>query len=143
MKIDGFEPQPIEAPAGATTVAIEASEFAFALSDAQIEGGDLAFSVANVGQQDHQIIVARLDPEPSLEDLVLAIAATPPKATPEGVIEIVAFNTYKPGETENIVFAEPLPAGRYGLFCFFPDVTDAEMTPHALKGMYAELTVLG
>lgn len=140
-KIDGFEPLPVDIPGGVTTVTIEASEFAFSLGDADLDDGDIAFGVHNVGQQDHQLILARLKDEPSLEDLVLAIAAAPPNATPEGVTEIVAFRTFEPGETGDIVFAEALPAGRYGLFCFFPDVTDPEMTAHALKGMYAELTV--
>ncbi|HEV8574515.1 MAG TPA: hypothetical protein VGR43_07380 [Dehalococcoidia bacterium] len=142
-KLDGFEALPIAIPSSATTVAVEASEFAFTVDDAGIDDGEVALEIRNVGRQDHQVIVARLDPDASLESLVLAIAAAPPNTTPEGVSEIVAFNTYKPGESGNIVFAEPLQAGRYGLFCFFPDVTDAEMTPHALKGMYAELTVPG
>ena len=142
-KIDGFEALPLEIPSTVTSVAVEASEFAFTVGDAGIDDGEIALTVRNVGRQDHQVIVARLDPEPSLESLVLAIAAALSTATPEGVSEIVAFSTYQPGESGNIVFAEPLQAGRYGLFCFFPDITDAEMTPHALKGMYAELTVPG
>ena len=60
-----------------------------------------------------------------------------------GVEEIVAFGAYEPGETANVVFAESLEPGRYGVFCFFPDVNDPEHTPHALKGMFAEFSIPG
>ena len=89
--------------------------------------------------------IARIAPGVPLENLVMAIAQAGNQAAnaPEAVQEIVAFGGYKPGESGNIVFAKTLDPGRYGLFCFFPDVNDPEQTPHALKGMYAEFSVPG
>jgi hypothetical protein len=47
-----------------------------------------------------------------------------------------------PGETSNLVFAEPLASGRYALVCLFPDTDEGEGgTPHAMHGMTREFTV--
>jgi len=88
-------------------------------------------------------VVARINDDAKLDELVPAIAQSAEGETPAGVEEIVAFGAYEPGETANVVFAEPLQPGRYGVFCFFPDVNDPEHTPHALKGMFAEFTIPG
>ncbi|TMB70769.1 MAG: hypothetical protein E6J43_01085 [Chloroflexi bacterium] len=143
-KIDGFKNQPVEIPGGVTTVTVDATEFAFKLNG-DVKDGDIALAVHNQGQQEHEVVVARIAPGVPLENLVTAIAQAGNQAAnaPEAVQEIVAFGGYKPGESGNIVFAKTLDPGRYGLFCFFPDVNDPEQTPHALKGMYAEFSVPG
>ena len=143
-KIDGFKNQPVEIPGGTTTIGVEATEFAFKL-DGDVKDGDIALAVHNAGQQEHELVLARIADGVPLENLVMAIAQAGNQAAnaPEAVQEIVAFGGYKPGESGNIVFAKPLDPGRYGLFCFFPDVNDPEQTPHALKGMYAEFSVSG
>jgi len=143
-KIDSFKNQPVQIPDGTTAIGIEASEFAFKL-DGEVKDGNVAFAVRNVGQQEHELVLARIADGVPLENLVMAIAQAGNQAAnaPEAVQEIVAFGAYKPGESGNIVFAKTLDRGRYGLFCFFPDVNDPEQTPHALKGMYAEFSVPG
>jgi hypothetical protein len=143
-KIDGFKNEPVQIPGGVTAIGVEASEFAFKL-DGDIRDGDFALAVRNLGQQEHELVLARIADGVPMENLVMEIAQAGNDASkaPEAVQEIVAFGAYKPGESGNIVFAKALDPGRYGLFCFFPDVNDPEQTPHALKGMYAELTVPG
>jgi len=143
-KIDGFKNEPVEIPGSATTVNVEATEFAFKL-DGEVKDGNIALAVHNVGQQEHEVVLARIADGVALDSLVTAIAQAGNQAAnaPEAVQEVVAFGAYKPGESGNIVFAKALDPGRYGLFCFFPDVNDPEQTPHALKGMYAEFSVPG
>src|SRR6266542_3873674 len=144
-KIDGFKNRPVEIPGGTTTVGVEATEFAFKLDTADVKDGDIALAVHNVGQQEHEVVLARIADGVALDSLVAAIAQAGNQAAnaPEAVQEIVAFGAYTPGDSGNIVFAKALDPGRYGLFCFFPDVNDLEQTPHALKGMYAEFSIPG
>ena len=143
-RIDGFNNQPVQIPGGTKAIGVEASEFAFKL-DGDVKDGDIALAVRNVGQQEHELVLARIADSVPLESLVMEIAQAGNDASkaPAAVQEIVAFGSYKPGESGNIVFAKALDPGRYGLFCFFPDVNDPEQTPHALKGMYAEFSVPG
>ena len=143
-KADGFKNEPVQIPGGTRAIGIEASEFAFKL-DGDVTDGDIAFAVRNVGQQEHELVLARIADGIPLENIVMEIAQAGNQAAnaPDSVHEIVAFGSYKPGESGNIVFAKALDPGRYGLFCFFPDVNDPEQTPHALKGMYAEFSVPG
>lgn len=142
-KLDGFEDLPLDIPPNATPVVIEMSEFAFLIESDGLSDGNIALAIGNAGQQDHEAVVARIDDNLNLNELVPAIADSTDGETPAGVEEIVAFRAYEPGETANVIFAEPLEPGRYAVMCFFPDVNDPEHTPHALKGMFAEFTVPG
>jgi hypothetical protein len=142
-KLDGFEDRPVEIPASVTPVDIAMGEFAFAMDSSAVRNGNIALAVQNSGEQDHEAVIARIEEDANLDELVPEIAESADGETPEGVEEIVAFGAYEPGETGNVVFAEPLEPGRYAVLCFFPDVTDPEHTPHALKGMFAEFTVPG
>ena len=139
--LDRFEERPLDIPPTATTVVIEMSEFAFAIESSGVRNGNIALAVGNGGLQDHEAVVARIVDDTKLDELVPAIAQSAESETPAGVEEVVAFGAYEPGETANVVFAESLEPGRYGVFCFFPDVNDPEHTPHALKGMFAEFTI--
>jgi hypothetical protein len=142
-KLDGFEDQPLDIPATVTPIGIEMGEFTFAVDSSAVRDGNIALTVGNGGQQDHEAVVARIGADTKLDELVPAIAQSGGGSPPPGVEEIVAFGAYEPGETANVVFAEPLQPGRYGIFCFFPDVNDPEHTPHALKGMFAEFSIPG
>jgi hypothetical protein len=142
-KLDRFEDQPLEIPPAVTPIGIQMGEFAFAIDSSAVRNGNIALVVGNAGVQDHEAVVARIDESTQLEQLVPTIAEGGGNETPAGVEEVVAFGAYEPGETTNVVFAEPLEPGRYGVFCFFPDVNDPEHTPHALKGMFGEFTIPG
>jgi hypothetical protein len=142
-KLDGFEDRPLDIPPTAAMLAIQMSEFAFTVDTGAVRDGNVALSIGNGGQQDHEAVVARIDAGIKLDELVPQIAESAEGETPAGIDEIVAFGAYEPGETANVVFAEPLEPGRYAVLCFFPDVNDPEHTPHALKGMFAEFTIPG
>jgi hypothetical protein len=144
-KIDAFKSLPLDIPDGVTAVSVEATEFTFKLDSEKIKDGDIALAVHNSGQQEHELVLARITAGVPIEQIVAAIAQAGKQAqnAPAGVEEIVAFGAYKPGDSGNIVLANPLAPGRYGMFCFFPDVNDPEQTPHALKGMYSEFAVPG
>jgi hypothetical protein len=73
-------------------------------------------------------------------DIVQGFATSDGEGVP-GVTFIAGIDV-EPGETSNLVFAEPLEAGRYLFICFRPDTSEGpDGTPHALKGMYKELTI--
>jgi hypothetical protein len=144
-KIDAFKNLPVEIPNGVTAVNVEATDFAFRFDSEEIKDGEIALDVKNTGQQEHEVVLARITAGVPIEQIVAAIAEAgkQSQSTPAGVEEVIAFSAYKPDESGNIVLANPLVPGRYGMFCFFPDVNDPEQTPHALKGMYAEFSVPG
>jgi hypothetical protein len=131
---------PVPVPDGTTLVHIDAIEFAFGVDTSKIEG-KFAFEFANVGKQHHEMGLAKIQADASIDDLLKLAAASPDGAPPEGA-EFIAGTDADPGDTTNIVFAKALEPGRYIMVCFVPDETEGENgTPHALKGMVKEFTI--
>ena len=127
-------------PAGTTLVHVDANEFAFGVDTSAITG-IVAFEFSNVGKQHHELGLARIQADANIDDLLKLAAASPDGAPPEGV-EFIAGTDADPGDTTNIVLAEPLAPGRYIMVCLVPDETEGETgTPHALKGMVKEFTI--
>jgi hypothetical protein len=132
-KIDRTDDLPEIIPAGVTTVDMRLQEFAFVYDRSQVSSGRFAFSVRNVGEQFHEIGLAKLNTNAPLLQLIQ-------NEDLEGV-EPLGAAFYEPGDTGSFVLSEPLSAGRYALVCFIPD--EADDIPHALKGMFSEFTVGG
>ena len=127
-------------PAGTTLGPIDANEFAFGVDTSAING-NVAFEFSNVGKQHHEMGLAKIQADANIDDLLQRAAASPDGSPPEGA-EFIAGTSADPGDTTNIVFAQPLEPGRYIMVCFVPDETEAEDgTPHALKGMVKEFTI--
>ena len=95
----------------------------------------------NIGAQTHEIAVAKLNTDDTLDKFVAAVAGL--EDVPEGAEFIGVAAPIEPGTSGNLVFTEPLSAGRYALVCFFPDTSSEEETPHAFLGMVSEFTVGG
>jgi hypothetical protein len=136
-KINGYEGYAVspDTPDGYTELDMVVQEFAFGVDIEQIEAGNVAFNTENVGQQDHEAVLARLDEGVVLEEALMS------EGDPEGV-ELMARIVVTPGQTYNMVLVDPLEAGRYAFVCFFPDTDEGpEGTPHAFKGMVQEFTV--
>ena len=133
-KIDGETIIPAAIPAGVTAVDLRTVEYAFLYDRNALVGGNVAFRVANMGAEPHEVILVKINRPESLVDIV---RTSPPGGPPPG-IEDVAQAFFEPGQQSNMVFTQALSAGRYGLLCFVPAPDDV---PHAIKGMISEFTV--
>ena len=130
-KIDGEDQLSPAIPTGMTIVDVGLTEFAFVYNPAALTSGNVAFKLENVGEQEHQLLIAKVPEGPPLFDLL----------TQDDVVEFVGGIDVEPGTQRNLVFTEALPPGRYAVVCFLPDVNDPEGTPHAFKGMMSEFTI--
>jgi hypothetical protein len=137
-KIDGQEPESVEVPDGYTTIDVDLDEFSFTFDTAAAsEGGQIAFAAENVGEQEHELGLARIPADADINELLMS------EEEPEG-LEFFGAVFASPGETPNLVLTEPLDAGRYIFVCFLPDTEEGvgeDGTPHAFKGMVSEFTV--
>lgn len=135
-KIDAQEELPVEVPAGATVVNVDLSEFTFDFDASQVTSDKVVvFEGHNVGTQPHHMVLAKIQEDAVLDEL-LASDEDPP-----GVEEIGGGPPFDPGESGTIMLGAPLEAGRYVMVCFLPDTADPEQTPHAFKGMVTDFTV--
>jgi hypothetical protein len=142
-KLDGEESDlPVDVPAGATTINMDLIEFAFGIDPAAIAAvkGQFALVANNLGKQGHEVAIARIPDGVPASDIVQGFATSDSEGVPG--VEFITGIGVEPGETSNLVFSEPLAAGRYLFICFRPDTSEApDGTPHALKGMYKEFTI--
>lgn len=111
-------------------------DYSFTWSSAP-KAGKQVWMVTNRGPQLHEVVIARLGPGKSAQDLVSWVGGGlhgPPPGAPIGGVTMLA-----PGESNTI--ALDLPAGRYALVCFVPDAKDGK--DHATHGMVREFEVRG
>lgn len=134
---DTFQATSDDVPEGTTLVDLTLGEFAFGFDETAIPAdGNFAFHVNNAGGQTHEVIIIPIPAEGDLETILQSMEQSQEGPDP------VAFKAFiTPGEEVDMAFDAPLEAGRYALVCFFPDVSDPEMTPHAEKGMVNEFTI--
>jgi hypothetical protein len=124
-----------EVPSGYETYDMALNEFSFTI-DGQVASGQAAFATSNEGEQPHEALLAKLDPELNLEEALMS------EEQPEGLEVIGGVFGVEPGDSYNLVYTEPLEAGRYVFVCFLPDLTEGpEGTPHAFKGMVQEFNI--
>jgi hypothetical protein len=132
-KVDGSTPIAPEIPEGATVVDVQLDEYEFIYDQAAVEaGGDIAFSIENIGEEDHEFVLLHLTTDAPLSELLES-----EEEEPEG-IEFLTFAMAGPGESTAAVLPGPLEDGRYGLVCFLPA---PDGTPHAFLGMVSEFNV--
>lgn len=99
-----------------------------------LTAGHHTIRVENVGEQVHEMVLVRLENGKTAADVAAwaeKMAGPPPGAVHGGISGIM------PGEHMFIV--ADLPAGNYGLLCFFPDSKDGK--PHLVHGMIKTITV--
>jgi uncharacterized cupredoxin-like copper-binding protein len=109
------------------------SDYSFTLSK-PLTAGTHTIKIENTGAQPHEIEIVRLDSGKTVDD-VLKWAATykgAPPATPVGGMSGIA-----PGR--HGFFTVDLPAGEYGLICFYPDMKDGK--PHFMHGMKQQFKI--
>lgn len=139
--IDGYESLSPELPAGVTALTVEATEYKYILDKTKITAGQQAFAFSNAGSQFHELRLLKVDATTPAQQIVDdALAVTDPSNLPADIEADVGAGYAAPGApASNIVFAEPLAAGRYIMICFIPDQTDN--VPHAGHGMFSEITI--
>ncbi len=140
-KVDSETPLVVDVPEGKKLVNVDANEFSFVVDINEIGDGDVAFELANVGTQPHELVLFRIPADLVVEDLVQQFAESGDSEDPPGV-EFAGAVAAEPNETFNLVLAEQLASGRYQMVCFLPDLDEGEEgTAHALKGMTKEFTI--
>jgi hypothetical protein len=132
-KAEGLFVPDDDIPEGVEVVEMSLEEFAFDFDADALSGGDFALHVTNEGEQPHEVILAPLPEEGTLEDLLQDESFEP--------LPVFVKFPYESGDESDVALPAPLEAGRYAFVCFLPDTDDPEMTPHAFKGMAAEFTV--
>jgi hypothetical protein len=126
-------------PEGVPAVDLDLQEYAFNYNAAAIQAadGNFAFKVQNVGAENHEVLVVKIDSDQSLLDL-LQNSDPESEDLPEGV-EFVQFGgEFTPGSEGTVIFQQPLDSGRYGLVCF---LSSPQGVPHAFLGMISEFNV--
>lgn len=95
-----------------TAVDIHLHGCAFAFDSNAITGGNVAFSVENIGEESSGLVLVMV---PEGFDAIMAYEVSEPP--PEGVQRIAFVYGLEPGEQINVAFTKPLDPGRYVLIC--------------------------
>jgi uncharacterized cupredoxin-like copper-binding protein len=130
---------------GWTEQAVEAADYSFDGIPDEMDAGPVSFELTNGGQEVHEMIVAKINDDVTepLEELI----ALPEEEAMSKIVFQGEPVAVAPGDSDfKVVDLEP---GRYGVVCFIPmGMTSFEegppspdAPPHAMQGMYAELTV--
>lgn len=133
-------PQSTETAPSAGAGTVKLSEFTFVVP--QGFKGQGTVQIDNVGTQIHELIVYRILPGKTFDDVkkyVLTPPGTPPPAGPPPFAGAGGVVGLGPHQTNYEAMA--LAPGKYALFCFFPDTSNKAGLPHALKGMVQELDI--
>ena len=133
-KIDGAEQLSPKIPGGTDAVNMQLNESEFVFDSNAISSGNIAFTLENVGEQPHQLVLRRVledgQPLPTIR-----------REEFEGMEFVASVDSLQPGEQINVAFTRPLVSGRYVLACLLPDLDDPESPSHYDKGMVSEFTV--
>ncbi|MDQ5874666.1 MAG: hypothetical protein M3526_04705 [Actinomycetota bacterium] len=141
FEVDGYSRGIPDIPADKTALTVEATEYQFIFDEADITDGNLAFKFSNIGSQDHEMALAKLDATTPVNDIVAAALAQgqDDEELPAGV-EAFAGGSFAPPAKEDVfVPVDAFEPGRYLMICFIPDSTDEK--PHAEHGMFKEFTI--
>jgi hypothetical protein len=125
-------------PPGVPAVDMQLDEYAFIYNEAAINAadGNFAFSVSNVGEEDHEVVLLANDSGEPILDLLAE--AGEDEDLPQGVEFVTFGGVFEPGATGTVVLDQPLSSGTYALVCFLPS---PDGTPHAFLGMVSEFTI--
>jgi hypothetical protein len=120
-------------PEGAETVSVTLDEYSIAIDPDSTDATTIAFEVTNEGEQDHEIIVLRLEDGATTEDLL----TVPGPDLPEG-ITVVGQTSVAAGGEGSMVLTD-LEPGDYALVDLFLD--DESGVPNLSLGMEASLII--
>lgn len=132
-----------------TEVAVTGTEYEFEGLAEPVDAGQAAFTFANEGGEEHELVLVRIndDVTASLQEI-----AAMPEEEAFTMVEVKGFAIASPGGS-NTAFVD-LEPGRYGALCFFPvgstpeavaaaeeSGQEIEAPPHFAQGMVSEFTV--
>ncbi len=121
-------------PPEINVVTVTAGDFFFQMPDT-LKAGLTSFRLVNKGKELHHIQAVRLADGKTLQDLVQHFAAS--HVAPAWATEVGGPNTGAPGaETEATFHLRP---GTYAILCVIPS---PDGTPHLMKGMMKQVTVV-
>jgi plastocyanin len=127
---EGEETTTAAEEASAETVDVTGDDFSFELSATPTaETTEVTFE--NVGEEDHELIFAKINEGFTLEDAIKAEGE-------QGTTEMIGFSFAKPGEAgKPIEIKQPLEPGNYAMVCTIP----FQGEPHYDLGMQEEFTI--
>jgi hypothetical protein len=135
--IDSTSLLPPEIPGDVANIEVTATEFAFEYDAEEISDGNVAFTLANEGEQDHELGLARVTEDFDIEAVIAADPAS--EDLPPGVVDIIGGTFAPPGGTGVLLFTEALAPGDYAILCLLAD--EASQQSHAALGMHSEFEV--
>ena len=130
-RVDAEAPLEVEPPPGATPLEVTLQEYAIGI-EPTVAGTDVVLRGANLGAEDHEMLVLRFDDGLTTGDL---LRATGP-GLPEG-IAYVGQATVPAGDEAELVLTD-LEPGTYTVVCLLPT---AQGVPHLALGMAASFEV--
>jgi uncharacterized cupredoxin-like copper-binding protein len=131
-RLAGERHMPVSAPPGAAPINVEIGDRSFSLDESTVSGPDVVLSGRNGSDEDHEMLVLRLDPGYTTADLLRASGPDLPRE-----VTFIGAATVTAGDEGDLVLVDLNP-GEYTLVCLFPD---PEGIPHLAQGMEATFTV--
>nr|MDQ3045152.1 hypothetical protein [Chloroflexota bacterium] len=122
----------VEPPAGAASIAIEITEYAYELSPATVSDSNLVLRAENGGAEDHELLVLRFAAGVTAD----ALLRQPGPALPDGVTYIGQL-VVPAGAGANLTLVDVAP-GTYTIVDLLPT---ADGTPHLALGETATFRV--
>ena len=131
-QVDAESPLAPAPPADAASIAVTLADYSFTLDATSVSGAAVVLNGRNESEQDHEMLVLRLDAGQTTTDLLRGVGpGLPPGITYIGQATVPA------GESAELVLVDLAP-GDYTLVCFF---LTADGIPHLALGMEAGFTV--
>lgn len=117
----------------APTIEMTLTDYAFALSK-PLTAGEHLIRVENGASQAHEVVLARLAPGKTAQELAAWVEKMqgPPPAEPMGGVAGLSSG-------QHAYFPVTLEEGEYALLCFIPDARDGK--PHVAHGMMHQVRV--
>lgn len=132
LSVQGGKAVKVSSPA--PSVVIKQVDYQFSFSK-PMKAGLQTIEVVNHGKQPHEVVVVKLFPGASVQDVITSFepgSSSPPRGELVGGITAIE-------KGDRMYFTGMFERGRYGLICFAPDAGDGR--PHFLHGMTSEFTV--
>lgn len=131
-RVDRVTPLEVEPPRGSSRIRVRLDEHSFSLNTRRVEGPNVVLSGTNRGEEDHEMLVLRLEQGISTDVLL----TNPGPNFPNGVT-FIGQVTVPVGESADLVLVDLQP-GSYALVCLLPD---EDGVPHLSLGMRTRFNV--
>lgn len=124
----------------AADVAVELTDYAFILPEAELTAGERTIEFTNSGVEPHEMIVVELAPDATVQDFMAAMAPDAPAGPPPG-LPVAGMQAIASGEVAYTTIV--LESGKsYAVICFIPATAEEHMgMPHAMLGMVSQFSV--